>query len=72
MLPKNEAELRVFVREACQRYVALTTGPVQSSLRERHVALAAEHDAVVSLRRLLKRKGLSRSQIEDEILALRS
>ena len=71
-LPQNEAALRVFVREACQRYVALTTGTVPASLRDRHVALAAQHDAVVALRRLLKRKGMRRVQIENEVLAVRS
>ncbi len=69
-LPQNETELRVFAREACQRYATLTTGANQPSLRERHMALAAQHDALVAVRRLLKRKGLSRVQIEAEILAI--
>ncbi len=72
MLPRTEAELRTFVREACQRYATLTTGGNQPSLRDRHSALAVQHDALVAMRRLLKRKGLSHSQIETEVLALQS
>ncbi len=71
-LPKNETELRVFAREACQRYATLTTGANKPSLRERHMALSAQHDALVAMRKVLKRMGLKHSQIETEVLALQS
>ncbi len=71
-LPRNEAELRVFVREACQRFVKLTTKCSTACLRTRHLALIAQEHAVVAMRKVLKRKGLSSSQIETEVLALQS